>query len=122
MKDGTHLEGLEGTNPLGFLAALGVQVLFDLKEQQSKLWWSDDIIPHAIVDPEYSIDFIVTQALEEFPKWLESPALNPGIDKKADNDAKFKPDDLKEYLGNTRDNHPGKCVFLLRAFWQPTHS
>ena len=25
---GTHLPGLEGTNPLGFLAALGVQVAF----------------------------------------------------------------------------------------------
>ena len=24
----THLTGLEGTNPLGFLAALGVQVAF----------------------------------------------------------------------------------------------
>ena len=107
MKDGTHLRGLEGTNPLGFLAALGVQVLFDFEECQPKLWWSDDVIPHAIVNPEFDIDRIVTQAMQEFPRWLESPALNPRIDKKADNDAKFKPDDLKQYLSNAQASHPG---------------
>lgn len=105
--DGTHLRGLEGTNPLGFLAALGVQVLFDFDETRPKLWWSDDVIPHAIVNTEFGIDRIVTQALQEFPKWLESPALNPGIDKKADNDAKFKPDDLKQYLSNAQASRPG---------------
>lgn len=107
MKDGTHLRGLEGTNPLGFLAALGVQVLFDFEERQPKLWWSDDVIPHAIVNPEFDIDRIVTQAMQEFPRWLESPALNPGIDKKADNDAKFKPDALRQYLSNAQASHPG---------------
>ncbi len=107
MKDGTHLEGLEGTNPLGFLAALGVQVLFDSKGQQPKLWWSDDIIPHAIVDPEYSIDYIVTQALEEFPKWLESPALNPGVNTKANDTAKFIRKDIRNFLRNTQGFQPG---------------
>lgn len=107
MMDGTHLRGLEGTNPLGFLAALGVQVLFDFDEHQPKLWWSDDVIPHAIVNTEFGIDRIVTQAMQEFPKWLESPALNPGIDKKADNDAKYSPNDLKQFLDMTQTHQPG---------------
>ena len=107
MKDGTHLRGLEGTNPLGFLAALGVQVLFDFEECQPKLWWSDDVIPHAIVNPEFDIDRLVTQAIQEFPRWLESPALNPGIDKKGDDDAKYSPDDLKRFLDMTQTHQPG---------------
>ena len=41
----TRLTGLEGTNPLGFLAALGVQVAFASEGDQPRLWWSDDIIP-----------------------------------------------------------------------------
>ena len=35
----THLTGLEGTNPLGFLAALGVQTAFTDEAQQPRLWW-----------------------------------------------------------------------------------
>ena len=42
---GTHLPGLEGTNPLGFLAALGVQVAFANEDEQPRLWWSDDVTP-----------------------------------------------------------------------------
>ena len=36
---GTHLPGLEGTNPLGFLAALGVQVAFANEDAQPRLGW-----------------------------------------------------------------------------------
>ena len=43
MSEGIRLRGLEGTNPLGFLAALGVQVLFNTEPDQPKLWWSE---PH----------------------------------------------------------------------------
>ena len=77
MREGTHLRALEGTNPLGFLAALGVQVLFDADPHQPKLWWSDDVIPHAVVDTEYSLKRVVDQALRVLPIWAESPALTP---------------------------------------------
>lgn len=107
MRGGTPLTGLEGNNPLGFLAALGVQVLYDFDEQQPKLWWTDDVIPHAVVDPEFNIDRIVEQAFEVFPQWLESPALNPGLDAKTDNTAKFSPSDMQKYLKKTRSRQPG---------------
>lgn len=107
MKEGTHLTGLEGNNPLGFLAALGVQVLYDFEEQQPKLWWTDDVIPHAVVDSAFDIDRIVEQAFEVFPQWLESPALNPGFGAKADDTAKFNPTDLQKYLAQTRSHQPG---------------
>lgn len=110
MKDGTDLSGLEGTNPLAFLAALGVQVLYDFEERAPKLWWTRDVIPHAVVDPEFDIGHIVEQALGMFPKWLESPALNPGFGTKADSTAKFAPGDLQSYVKRTRPRQPGNSL------------
>ena len=107
MIEGTHLRGLEGTNPLGFLATLGVQVLYDFEQHQPKLWWSDDVIPHAVVDPKFDVDDIVEQALRVFPRWVESPALRPGFGTNADDTAKFSPSDLKRYLDITRSRQPG---------------
>ena len=72
-----HLTGLEGTNPLGFLAALGVQVAFATKPTRPKLWWSDDVIPHAITD--HTVDCIVDQILNVLPLWKESPSVNPTL-------------------------------------------
>ena len=106
MRKGTHLRGLEGTNPLGFLAGLGVQVLFDAESDQPKLWWSDDVIPHAIIDSGFPIERVADQALRAFPVWAESPALAPGLGAKADNTGKFTPRDLTRYLESTRSHQP----------------
>ena len=38
-----QLTGLEGTNPLGFFAALGVQVAFASEVKQPRLWWNFDV-------------------------------------------------------------------------------
>lgn len=100
--NGTRLPGLEGTNPLGFLAALGVQVAFMGKNEQPRLWWSDDTVPYAIVDEEFAIDRIANQALKVFARWKNSPATNP---KRADgskmprgDELKLKPEDIRAYL------------------------
>ncbi len=90
--NGTHLNGLEGTNPLGFLAALGIQVAFASKPEQPSLWWSDDITPHAIIDNDFSIERISEQALKIFAEWKDSPALNP---KRIDDSTMDKGDELK---------------------------
>ena len=63
---GTHLPGLEGTNPLGFLAALGVQVAFADEDTQPRLWWSDDVTPHAVVDEAFTVERIAARSLEAF--------------------------------------------------------
>ena len=88
----THLIGLEGTNPLGFLAALGVQVAFASELQQPRLWWSDDVTPHAVVDGDFTIDRIADQALDAFAKWSDSFAVNP---RRPDGSAIPKGDELK---------------------------
>ena len=102
--NGTALTGLEGTNPLGFLAALGVQVAFASESEQPSLWWSTDVTPHALVDRNFSLERIADQALGIFKRWLNSPTLNP---KRADgtkmpngDDLKLEPRDIRAYLGD----------------------
>lgn len=97
---GTHLTGLEGTNPLGFFAALGVQVVFEGSSEVPRLWWSDDVVPHAVVDDSYSVEKIANRAMEVFPAWLESPALSPGLEPAGD--VKFKESDIAVYLTRSR--------------------
>ena len=102
---GTHLRGLEGTNPLGFFAALGVQVAFDGATDIPRLWWSDDVVPHAVVDDSFSLGEIADRAMEVFPVWLGSPAIFTGLEPSGD--VKFKESDIATYLANSRDSGPG---------------
>ncbi len=100
--NGTHLRGLEGTNPLGFFAALGVQAAFANKDEQPCLWWSDDVTPCAIVDQRFSVDRIADQALETCVTMKKSFAVNPArsdgsIMPKGD-ELKLRPDDIRVYL------------------------
>lgn len=98
----TCLTGLEGTNPLGFLAALGVQVAFASEGEQPRLWWSDDIIPHAVVDEEFDLERIADQCIKVFALWRDSPAIAPkrpdGSDMPKGDELKLKPDDIRTYL------------------------
>ena len=93
---GEHLRGLEGNNPLGFLAALGVQVAFATEADQPHLWWSNDVTPHAIVDGPFSVDRIVSRTLEACAKWKDSPAINPKWAK--GDELKLKREDIRAYL------------------------
>ena len=99
---GIHLLGLEGTNPLGFLAALGVQVAFATEDVQPRMWWSDDITPHAVVDEDFTVDRITLRALEAFAYWKDTPAINPrrvdGSEMPKGDELKLKPDDIRAYL------------------------
>ena len=104
--NGVHLNGLEGTNPLGFLAALGVQVVFASQPEQPRLWWSDDVTPHAIVDEEFTAERVADRALAVFAKWVESPALQPkqpdgSVLPKGD-ELKLAADDIRIYLSQAR--------------------
>ncbi len=98
--NGTHLTGLEGTNPLGFFAALGIQVAFEGSSEELRLWWSDDVVPHAVVDESISIEAIITQAMTILPAWLRSPAITSGL--KPTGDIKFNESDITTYLHNAR--------------------
>ncbi len=98
----THLTGLEGTNPLGFLAALGVQVAFASASKQPRLWWTDDIIPRAVVDEGFDLELIANQCMEVFGLWKKSYTLRPrlpdGSAMPKGDKLKLAPDDLRTYL------------------------
>ena len=102
MMEETHLSGLEGTNPLGFLAALGVQTAFAGEDEQPCLRWSEDVTPHAVVNHGFSVERITEQALAVAACWKDSPALNParpdGARMPKGDELKLSPDDITAYL------------------------
>lgn len=114
-----RLTGLEGTNPLGFLAALGVQVAFASEGKQPRLWWSDDIIPRAIVDEGFGLERIADQCMKAFDLWGDSPAIVPkrpdGSDIPKGDELKLKPDDIRTYLQHIdqRDLGEGLITALI---------
>ena len=114
MTSQTHLTGLVGTNPLGFLAALGVQVAFASESRQPCLWWSDDVIPHAIIDGSFTIDQVAAQALDVFATWRESPAVNPrrpdGTLMPKGDELKLIPEDMRAYLDQASHNGLGAAL------------
>ena len=119
---GTRLSGLEGTNPLAFLSALGVQVLYEHEQEQPRLWWSDDVVPHAVIDSEYTVERVADQAMKIFPHWLKSRALNPKLEpacdvkpkskdiQKYNEDVKFWPEDMRKYLATASQGNPGDAL------------
>ena len=116
----THLNGLEGTNPLGFLAALGVQVAFAHESYQPRLWWSDNVTPHAIVDGGFTFEQIAEKALELFDEWRGSPATNPtrpdGTLIPKGNELKLAPEDIRAYLAQIDQCGPsGALITALVA-------
>ena len=115
-----HLTGLEGTNPLGFLAALGVQAAFALQSNddevptQLRVWWSDDIIPHAVVDDDVNVTRIADHVLHAFRQWHDSPALNPrrpdGSAMPKGDELKLLPPDMRTYLGQSHRQQPAAAL------------
>ncbi len=96
----THLPGLPGDNPLGFLAALGVQVALADQTAEHRMHWTDDPIPHPVLSPARDLNEIA-QAVEDVAKaWLDGPALDQSIDP----GLKLKPDAVRHYL------HRGRSV------------
>ena len=110
----TRLTGLEGTNPLGFLAALGVQVAFASEAKQPRLWWSDDIIPHAVVDKEFGIEPMVDQCIKAFSIWKDSHAINPklpdGMPIPKGDELKLTPEDLRTYISLSDQSDSGDSL------------
>ena len=102
----TRLAGLEGTNPLGFLAALGVQAAFASQPERPRLWWSADVTPRAVVDGGFTVERIAGQALEAFAEWKDGPALAPGRMRRGD-ELKLSAEDLRAYLDQNRGGGPG---------------
>ena len=105
---------MTGTNPLAFLAALGVQVAFAPESDQPRLWWSEDLVPHAIVDEDFPVERIADQSMQVFALWKDSPAVRPrrpdGSTVPKGDELKLTPEDLRSYLALVNRGAPGKSL------------
>ena len=112
--NGNHLEGLDGTNPLGFLAALGLSVAFQHDARRLRLWWSEGVTPHAVVDEGLSLDSIAEVAMKCFDEWNASAAVNPtrqdGSRIPKGDELKLQPRDIRAYLAQAVTSGPGGAL------------
>ena len=110
--EGTVLPGLPGDNPLGFLAALGVQVALDDQGVRHRLHWTDDPIPRPVVSPALDFQDVANAALAVASAWLDGPALDKAIGPKL----KLRRPHIRDYLRRGRDaGSSGALAFCLLA-------
>jgi len=94
-----ELTGIDGTNPLGFLAALGVLSLPGADGvARGRLSWTDDAVPRAVVSGFSSVEEIVDLAVAERDYWRGCVAVSFSIDGVMIDDVKLAPEDLRSYL------------------------
>lgn len=74
------LPGLEGTNPVGFLAALGVLACLDRAGRSPRLWWTTDLVPTAVIEgPDSPADLLEVVDRDRWWWATESLTLNWGL-------------------------------------------
>ena len=96
--DVTILPGLPGDNPLGFLAALGVQAALADQNAAHRLHWTDDPISHPVLSPARDLNEIAQAVGAVATAWLDGPALAESIDP----GLKLQADDIRKYLSRGR--------------------
>ncbi|MYA86412.1 MAG: hypothetical protein F4Y12_12620 [Acidimicrobiaceae bacterium] len=107
-----ELRGLVGTNPLGFMAALGVQVAFADTPHQPLIYWREEVTPTPIVTVDGGLEGIVDRVLEVAAQWQAEPALCP-IPKAED--VKFPAGEIRRYLFEARHHRSGNLATSLVA-------
>lgn len=103
-----ELAALDGTNPLGFLAALGVLDVLHRAGRPATLRWTDDVVPTAVVTGASTADDLVNVLDADLVRWQHSVALHGPSDTPLD-DAKPVPEvlglwarEVVETLGTSR--------------------
>ena len=69
------LPALEGTNPLGFLAALGVLDALTAENPDATLRWTDELVPHAVVGGARDLDTLLDVVDRDREAWRDSALL-----------------------------------------------
>jgi hypothetical protein len=72
---GVPLPALEGTNPLGFLAALGVLDSMTRAGRDVTLGWTDELVPYAVLGGADDLDDLVEVLDRDRSRWAESLVL-----------------------------------------------
>lgn len=69
------LPALEGTNPLGFIAALGVLDSMARADCEATLRWTDDLVPQAVLGHADDLDEVLDVLDHDRLSWAESLVL-----------------------------------------------
>jgi hypothetical protein len=69
------LPALEGINPLGFLAALGVLDAVTSAGGEATLWWTDELAPHAVLRSSGNLESVLDVLDSDRRRWAHSPVL-----------------------------------------------
>lgn len=89
MSEALELGGLQGTNPLGFLAAVGVLDVLARAGRPATLAFADDLVPVALVGGAEDLDDLVEVLDQDRVTWVDSvvlqgPSTHPLDDAKPD--------------------------------------
>jgi hypothetical protein len=96
------LPGLSGTNPLGYLAALGVLDAASAADPGVTLRWTDDLIPQAVVGGAGDLGALLEVLEDDRQRWENSVVLRfPGGSPLAD--AKPEQPTLRQWYETVRD-------------------
>lgn len=110
-----RLAGLVGTDPLGFLAALGTLDVASRAGLDARLRWTDEIEPAAILDGVSSMADLVALADGDRVAWQDSPLLTWRLGDALPPDVKLHPGVVPDWVWHARE-HSDRChVDLLTA-------
>jgi hypothetical protein len=121
------LTGLDGSNPLAFLAALGVLRVLDYRARQyarpiPKLSWVDDGCWRPVLLGPPGVDAVIGEVIEDKATWSNDPAFLLAYDesgemlldprdsrRKATRDLKPRPDAMRAFLDGLASRTSWQC-------------
>lgn len=109
-----ELCGLDGTDPLGYLAGLGVLDTLHRAGREPFLRWTDDLVPTPLITGAVDQGDLVTTLDEDRRRWSRSAALHGPRDNQLD-DIKPTPQVLGRWLEElveTLDDGRAQCDLL----------
>lgn len=102
---GIPLRALEGTNPLGFLAALGVLDAASATIPGVTLHWTDDLVPYAVVDGPGDIGQLLDTLDKDRQQLVGSAVLHFPADGQPLADAKPDSRQLRQWFEHVSDRN-----------------
>lgn len=98
------LRALEGSNPLGFLAALGclVGLSRQIPDKTPTLRWTDDVVPTAVISGPSDESEVVAHLMADLDSWQASAVLDDGPEGAPLDEVKLEPAQLRRWVHVTR--------------------
>ncbi|MCC7075696.1 MAG: hypothetical protein IT198_01090 [Acidimicrobiia bacterium] len=94
------LHALEGTNPLGLLAAIGclTAVARTAPDLEPTLRWTESVVPTALLDGPSDVQHLTGILMADLAAWTPSAVLDSGPGGDTIDEVKLTPDDLRSWI------------------------